>query len=114
MGPTFVYENQAPSVEPLGDPYPPGRPQPFISFCRTHRSFFRLKPMRLSSLETVDSLTFTPATFWRNYSPLSGSAAAGGASRSASRSRLPRSSTFGRLPGFFFGASVLPSLSIFA
>src|SRR3712207_4632563 len=90
-----------------GHQSPPGYPQPLVSLARTHRSFFLLQPMRLSILETVESLTETPHTRRKN-SRLWGRVASGCSSRFASKSFLALSSSFGLEPGGFFGASDLP------
>jgi hypothetical protein len=69
--------------------------------------------MRLKSLEMVDSLTLSPATL-RRYSRLSERVAAGRSLRSASKSRLARSSALGGLPGLLFGRSDPPSRAVLA
>ncbi len=69
--------------------------------------------MRLSILETVESLTETPHTRRRN-SRLSGNVAAGRSSRSASNSFLAPSSSLGLEPGRLFGARDLPSRAVAA
>jgi len=63
-------------------------------------SFFRLQPRRLSNREIVDSLTLTPRTRFKN-SRLLERDAAGRRLRSASKSRLPRSSILWALAGCF-------------
>ncbi len=72
-----------------------------------------MNPIRLSSRETVESLTSTSHTFSRN-SRLSASVAAGRSSRSASKSLRAFSLVFGFEPGLFFGASRRPSSAILA
>jgi len=63
--------------------------------------------MRLSTLDTVESLTSTPRIRRKN-SRLWGKVAVGRSWRSASKSLLALSSSLGLEPGRFFGASDLP------
>jgi hypothetical protein len=58
----LVHEHQAFRVHPSGEEQPPCGPQEFVALTRTQRPSFGLKPIRLKSLERVDSLTETPAT----------------------------------------------------
>src|SRR3990170_2094946 len=85
VGAHLVHEHQTLGVDRPGYHQPPGRPQELVALSRSQRSFFRLHPRRLSILETVDSLTETPATRPR-YSRRSERVAAGRSSMCASKS----------------------------
>src|SRR3712207_1867512 len=106
----LVNEHEAVRLRSSCDRRPPSRSQELVSLARTHPSFFRVQPIRLSIRLTVESLTPTPATRLRN-SRLWGSVAAGRSWRSASKSLLAVSSSLGLEPGRFFGARDRPALA---
>jgi hypothetical protein len=94
---TLVHEHEATRLD-RGDHHNlKSRSQELVALARTQRPFFRPKPIFRITLERVDSLTETPATFFK-YSCLSESLAKGRSSTSASRSLLAFSSSLGFLP----------------
>src|SRR5918992_4419253 len=68
VGAHLIDKDQTLGLGSRGDHDAPGCPQPLVSLTRTHRSFFRLHPMRPSILLSVESLTSTLHTVkWRRW-----------------------------------------------
>jgi hypothetical protein len=107
VGTHLVYENQRASIELPSYQNPPGSPQERVALARLYTPFLRICSIRLSSRHAVESLTDIPVSASK-YSPLSKSVTKGRSSRSADRSLLALSSSWGFEPGLFFGARDLP------
>src|SRR3712207_5338707 len=106
----LVNEHEAVRLRSSCDRRPPSRSQELVAFARTHPSFFRVQPIRLSIRLTVDSVPPTPSPRLKNWR-LWGSVAAGCSCRAASKSLLALSSSLGLEPGRFFGARDRPDLA---
>ncbi len=98
-------------VEPLTNQNPPSCPFELVALTRFHAPFLRVFSIRLSSRHTVELLTETPATAFR-YSHLFECVGKGRSDTSCLSNLLALSSSFGRRPSLFFGASEWPSSDI--
>ena len=102
VGRALIHEYKAPPVQIPANQSTPSSSQELVSLRRTHTPSFGLKPIFLSSLLSVDSLTETPTISLRKRH-LSLRVMAGLSSTSASKSFLALSSSLGLEPGCFFG-----------